>query len=112
MVDLIRITVPPPHTQDWLDLCAGESVNVEGEPDTQAIVIKQGITTMVLDVGPEALADLISRADFYVAEEFEDSRERMLQASARATLRRLAKDGHARQVPGHGPWVSTHGGEA
>jgi len=112
MADLIRITVPPPHTQDWLALCDGESINVEGQPDTQVIVVKQGWKEMVLDVGTEALADLISRADYYVTEEFEDSRERGIQASAKATLRRLEKDGHARRgrdAYGGIWWRSAHG---
>ena len=94
-----RIVVPPRFAEDWMDACGGDTVNAAKDPvGTKVEVVKRTTKALTLDVGPVALDDLIARAAYYVIEEYDEPYLRGLQASARATLRRLAEAGVARQV--------------
>ena len=105
MSTLTRITVAERFTRDWLDCCEGESVNSPKDPEgTQCVIVKEGARTLTLDLGPAALRDLVSRADYYRIETYDDDWVKTLQRSAVSILNRLEKQGLVEKVRG------SHGG--
>ena len=86
---MITKKLPARFTRDWLDSADGEFFNT-GESGTEVRVIRETDRTVTIEAGPKAIQDLRNRAQCYVEETFDDPSLRGLQASARATLKRLA----------------------
>jgi len=105
MTTSIRVSVGRLFVTDWLDLCEGESVRTEEDPwGTRCDIVKTSARTLTVDIGPAALRDLVSRADYYRVEEFDDPATKALQRSAVTLLKRLEKAGFVEKVR------ASHGG--
>lgn len=87
---VMEIRLPLKHAQDWLSRYDGP----EDDSEYDAAIVATTTRTITLELGPRALADLISDAHYY-AEEMDPSNtgDRDYRPAARACLRGIERAG-------------------